>query len=83
MTSRRGFLFGIGAALAAPAVVRADTLMKLWVPKPAIIVPSNSMLTLSELTMLEWEAMRRTLLVEGLWRKEMLISGGMVDAAYA
>lgn len=78
MASRRGFLFGIGAALAAPAIVRADTLMKLWVPKPAIIVPS--MLTLSELTMLEWEAMRRTLLVEDLWRKEMLISGGMVGA---
>lgn len=34
MTSRRSFLIGIGAALAAPAVVRADSLMRLWVPKP-------------------------------------------------
>jgi hypothetical protein len=39
MTSRRGFLLGIGAALAAPAIVRADSLMKLWVPpKPKLVV---------------------------------------------
>lgn len=29
---RRGFLLGLGTALAAPAVVRASSLMKLWVP---------------------------------------------------
>lgn len=29
---RRGFLLGLGTALAAPAVVRAESLMKLWVP---------------------------------------------------
>lgn len=34
MIARRSFLLGIGAALAAPAVVRAESLMKLWVPKP-------------------------------------------------
>lgn len=31
MTSRRGFLIGLGAALAAPAVVKADSLMKIAV----------------------------------------------------
>ncbi len=36
MTNRRSFLIGIGSALAAPAIVRADSLMKLWVPKPNI-----------------------------------------------
>lgn len=29
MTSRRGFLIGIGAALGAPAIVRAESLMKI------------------------------------------------------
>jgi hypothetical protein len=38
MTSRRSFLLGIGAALAAPSVVRADSLMKLWVPSKDVIV---------------------------------------------
>lgn len=37
MTSRRSFLLGLGAALAAPAVVRADSLMKLWVPPLPIV----------------------------------------------
>lgn len=32
MTNRRAFLFGAAATLAAPAVVRAESLMKLWVP---------------------------------------------------
>lgn len=31
-TNRRAFLFGAGALLAAPAIVRASSLMKLWVP---------------------------------------------------
>lgn len=38
MTNRRAFLFGAGAALAAPALVPASSLMKLWVPpKPALV----------------------------------------------
>lgn len=32
MISRRGLLFGAGALLAAPAIVRAESLMKIWVP---------------------------------------------------
>lgn len=31
--TRRGFLIGLGT-LAAPAIVRPEILMKLWVPKP-------------------------------------------------
>lgn len=37
MTSRRAFLFGATAALAAPSIVRAESLMKLWVPKPKVL----------------------------------------------
>lgn len=37
MTNRRTFLLGLGTALAAPAVVRASSLMKIWVPpKPKL-----------------------------------------------
>lgn len=39
MTSRRGFLLGLTTAFAAPAIVRAESLMKLWVPPaPKLIV---------------------------------------------
>ncbi len=34
MTSRRAFLLGFGSALAAPAIVRVESIMPLWVPKP-------------------------------------------------
>lgn len=37
MTTRRGFLAGILAMGAAPAIVRAENLMKLWTP-PKIIL---------------------------------------------
>lgn len=37
MTTRRSFLLGLTAAFAAPAVVRADSLMKLWVPPLPIV----------------------------------------------
>ena len=39
MTSRRSFLAGLVAAAAAPAIVRSESLMKLWVPAQDIIVP--------------------------------------------
>lgn len=39
MTSRRAFLFGATAALAAPVIVRAESLMKLWVPPALVINP--------------------------------------------
>lgn len=37
MTSRRAFLFGAGAALAAPAVVRAESLMKIAMLRETIL----------------------------------------------
>lgn len=39
MTNRRNFLFGAGAALVAPAIVRPESLMKLFVPKAELILP--------------------------------------------
>ena len=41
MTNRRSFLFGAASALAAPAVVRADSLMKLFVPKAEVLLPTS------------------------------------------
>lgn len=38
MTSRRGFLLGMLAAGAAPAIVRADALMRI-VPRDATVLP--------------------------------------------
>lgn len=37
MTNRRFFMLGAGALIAAPAIVRAESLMKLFVPKPELI----------------------------------------------
>lgn len=36
--SRRGFLGGL---LAAPAIVRAESLMKIWVPPKEVLVPQD------------------------------------------
>lgn len=36
MTSRRGFLLGIGAVLAAPAIVKAESLMKIAVLRESV-----------------------------------------------
>jgi len=44
---RRLFLFGATAALAAPAIVRPESLMKLWVP-PAPDFTSASLMQLME-----------------------------------
>ena len=37
MTTRRGFLTGMLALGAAPAIVRAESLMRLWVPPQEIL----------------------------------------------
>ena len=34
MTSRRGFILGAASILAAPAIVRVENIMPLFVPKP-------------------------------------------------
>lgn len=42
---RRGFLQALGIALAAPAIVKAENLMKIVVPKKEIIVPDTNLIT--------------------------------------
>ena len=42
--SRRGFLGAMLAAAAAPAIVRADSLMQIVVPKQEIILPTLNIL---------------------------------------
>lgn len=39
--NRRSLLLGLGGALAAPAIVRAETLMKLWVPKQELLTEES------------------------------------------
>ncbi len=40
--NRRGFIGGIFAAAAAPAIVRAESIMRLRVPRHGIITPDNT-----------------------------------------
>lgn len=40
MTNRRGFLGSIFAAAAAPVFVRAESLMKIYVPPQEILLPA-------------------------------------------
>lgn len=54
MTSRRGFLLGLGAALAAPAIVRSESLMKIAVLRDSIVgldvaAPASDIVTLHEI----------------------------------
>jgi hypothetical protein len=39
MLERRSFLAGVFAAAAAPAIVRSESLMKIFVPKKEVFVP--------------------------------------------
>jgi hypothetical protein len=39
--NRRGFLNGILATAIAPAIVRSESLMKIWVPSQEIVVADN------------------------------------------
>ena len=41
MIVRRSFLIGIGASLATPAIVRAESLMRVVVPQPEVIAIIN------------------------------------------
>lgn len=41
MTTRRSFLAGLLAAAAAPAFVRSESLMGLWIPKPLWVPATN------------------------------------------
>lgn len=53
--NRRGFLGAMLAAGAAPAIVRASSLMPLWVPRVnpyevIVTVPGNKLLTFDQVT---------------------------------
>ncbi len=45
--NRRGFLGGLVGVVAAPAIVRAESLMKIWVPPQGIVLPSGIVTTVS------------------------------------
>ena len=40
MTTRRGFLTSILAMAAAPAIVKAKSIMPIWVPKTELLLPN-------------------------------------------
>ena len=54
MTSRRGFLAAMFAAAAAPAIVRAESLMKIVVPKQEIILPAQFNMGTDDFTIEAW-----------------------------
>lgn len=68
MTTRRLFLLGAASLIAAPAVVRAESLMKIVVPKPEIITFYDS----KNVWKITWgpstEFIVRTSIPEGEWR---------------
>ena len=39
--SRRGFLIGTATVLASPAIVKIESLMKIWVPPQDLMIPIN------------------------------------------
>jgi hypothetical protein len=41
-TNRRSFLKGLGILGAAPAIVKAENIMRIWTPPKDIILPSQS-----------------------------------------
>jgi predicted TIM-barrel enzyme len=49
MNNRRGFLGAMFAAAAAPAFVRAESLMKIYVPPQGIVIVSSGILTRQQL----------------------------------
>lgn len=76
---RRGFLGSILALAAAPAIVRADSLMRLVPVETTVVVPSlgNRLLTIEEITR---EALRIAH-EQGLADMELLLSGWVVAPA--
>lgn len=70
--SRRGFLVRAGLTLAAaPMIVRASSLMKLWLPpQPEIVIPlpGNTLLTPGLIAAEALRSLQRTLNVENAMR---------------
>ena len=44
MTTRRKFITSILALVAAPAIVKAQNIMPIWIPKKEILVPNKELL---------------------------------------
>lgn len=76
MSTRRGFLIGIGAALAAPAIVKAESLMKI-----AVLRRPLSERTITELFMtLEGQlSINPTRLVMGTAWQAILVEDGNIE----
>lgn len=80
--NRRGFMGAILAACAAPAIVRADSLMRLAAPEIFVVSPSSGLLVPKADVLWEgairechqYEALRD----EHLWRWDVVASGGLL-----
>ena len=85
MTSRRAFLFGAAAALAAPAIVPASSLMKLWVPPvPALLPATTEFVTLPIApvgTIFVVKSGLRVLVSAGAWLADPHIEGAYMRVA--
>lgn len=76
--NRRGFLGGLIGVVAAPAVVRAESLMKIWVP------PSNVVLPLSvadRIAMFQGELLRHAIPVKA-WEDAAMFGTGVAIPHY-
>lgn len=71
MTNRRAFLLGLGSALAAPAVVKAESLMRIAALRESVnlntirFFPGSA--TLKIFTGTEWEIIAGTILKDHLF----------------
>lgn len=52
MLTRRAAIIGIASALFAPTVVKAESLMRLWVPKRETLLPAGYRLSTAEIAAL-------------------------------
>lgn len=76
-TNRRGFLGALLAAAAAPAIVKAESLMPIWVPAtPKIITPQWDMGS-GDFTMETWAPT-----LTGKWHSIHLVQGEFGKRAY-
>jgi hypothetical protein len=81
MTNRRFFMLGAGALIAAPAIVRAESLMKLFVPTPEILLPTQyAMETYSLGFAVTLEAFEENLYESLMARYDVTIAGAMLNS---
>lgn len=72
--SRRGFLKGIIAAAMAPAIVRAESLMPIYVPKQELIIPDQTLFGSSDY-------LQPTSMAEGFGNEDFTIETWMKPVA--